>query len=280
MSSSTNDFFDNFGRLIPVNGETVFNQVSHRYYQIFSKPRELSDQIKLYRQEGWLESIQHEDLMIFRLNKLLSDIELSPLKGLLRGARFPFYLPSNLGLAQDIGVVASQILFPKLKHSFEKKYEDFHFKASLQGQISLEFETKPVNDSGHDLLQRFLGENKKLIGWIFPEALTEYSLDSQFKAYQRIINSDTSFYVSLGGIHDVSSALLASPDMLTNSKSYPPVLCLGGVAHSDPRYFFNFKSHGSHLEFWGMPRALTKDYPEQVSEQWSGVISIFTPIDF
>jgi len=68
--------------------------------------------------------------------------------------------------------------------------------------------------------------------------------------------------------------------MLTNSKSYPPVLCLGGVAHSDPRYFFNFKSHGSHLEFWGMPRALTKDYPEQVSEQWSGVISIFTPIDF
>ena len=279
MRSSTNDLFDNFGRVIPLNGEMAFSQISHRFYQIFSKSRELSGQIKVYSQEGWLPSLEHEDFIIDKLNMLLGDIAASPLEGLLKGTKFPFFLPPDQGLDQDIGTAASRILLPQVKHSFEKKHSPFHFQASLQGQINLELGIKSVNNGGHDLLQSFLSDDKRLVGWIFPEALIGYSLDSQLKAYQRLEGHKTSFNAALGGIHDVSSALIATPDMLINPDTYPPVLCLGGIEHADPRYFFNFKAHGKHLEFWGMPRALTKGGVEQVSEQWSGVISIFNQLD-
>jgi hypothetical protein len=44
--------------------------------------------------------------------------------------------------------------------------------------------------------------------------------------------------------------------------------------HDDPRLVLLLKSYGPHLEFWCMTQMLTKDVT-QVSEQWSGGISIF-----
>ena len=280
MGISSQVPFDSYGRLIPDFGERVFGGQSQRYYQIASKSRRLSDQVKSYKEVGWIRSLKQEDFLADRLTTLLSEIESSPLQGLLRGSKFPYFLPSNEGLHQDIGGVANNILFPKLKSVFEGKHKPLHFRASLQGRVELESELAPLRDGGYDRLQGFLAENRGLIGWVFPECLAEYSLSAQLKAYARVNNNEGSFYVSLGGIHDVSSALIATPDMLINYDTYPPVLCLGGIVHSDPRYFFSFKSHGNHLEFWGMPRALTIGGPEQVSEQWTGVISIFSQIDF
>jgi hypothetical protein len=277
MIYPTEGLFDSYGRLIPVPGENVFNKVSSRYYRLANVPRELRSQIDAYQELGWLRSASQADSLIGQLANLLREIETSPAQGLCRGSAFPYLLPPDLGFNEDIGTVATNVLFPCLKSIFEKKHNSFHFKASLQGQIILESEVSPVLASGHQVLQKYLSKRNGLIGWIFPESLMEYGIDAQLKAYERIysITDKQNFSVALAGIHDVASALIATPDMLINPETYAPVLCLGGVAHSDPRYFFNFKSYGNHLEFWGMPRALTVGGPDQVSEQWSGVVSIF-----
>jgi hypothetical protein len=277
MIYPTEGLFDSHGRLIPVPGENVFNKVSSRYYRLANVPREPRSQIDAYQELGWLRSASQADSLIRQLANLLREIETSPAQGLCRGPAFPYLLPPDLGLNEDIGTVATNVLFPCLKSIFEKRHSSFHFKASLQGQIILESEVSPVLASGHQVLQKNLAKRNGLIGWIFPESLMEYGIDAQLKAYERIysITDKQNFSVALAGIHDVASALIATPDMLINPETYAPVLCLGGVAHSDPRYFFNFKSYGNHLEFWGMPRALTVGGPDQVSEQWSGVVSIF-----
>ena len=278
MIYPTEGLFDSHGRLIPVPGESVFNEVSSRYYRLAKLPREVESQIKAYQELGWLRSASQADSLIAQLANLLQEIEISPAQGLCRGPAFPYFLPPDQGLHEDIGTVATNVLFPCLKTIFETRHSSFHFKASLLGQIILESEVSPVLVSGHQVLQKYLANRNGLIGWIFPESLMEYGIDAQIKAYERIrsITNQQNFNIALAGIHDVASALIATPDMLTNPVTYAPVLCLGGVAHSDPRYFFNFKSYGNHLEFWGMPRALTVGGPDQVSEQWTGVISIFS----
>lgn len=281
MIYPTEGLFDSHGRLIPVPGENVFNEVSSRYYRLANAPRRLSRQINGYQELGWLSSAIQSESLIKQLANLLQEIETSPAGGLCRGPAFPYFLPPDLGLNEDIGTVATKRLFPYLKIIFEKRHGPSHFKSSLQGQITLESEVSPVLASGHQVLQKYLANRTALIGWIFPESLMEYGIEAQIKAYKRIhrIIGEQNFNAALAGIHDVASALLATPDMLINPETYPPVLCLGGIAHSDPRYFFNFKSYGNHLEFWGMPRALTVQGPDQLSEQWSGVISIFSKFE-
>jgi hypothetical protein len=64
------------------------------------------------------------------------------------------------------------------------------------------------------------------------------------------------------------------PDMLINSDYYSPILCLSSYIHSDERMILLYKSYGPHLEFWCMTQMLTPN-TKQVSEQWTGGITIF-----
>ena len=82
----------------------------------------------------------------------------------------------------------------------------------------------------------------------------------------------------LSGGLDTAAALVGSPGLLVNENDYPPVLCLSALKHVDERLMLCFKSYGQHLEFWGMSQMLTPKIT-QVSEQWSGGLTLFAPID-
>jgi hypothetical protein len=82
------------------------------------------------------------------------------------------------------------------------------------------------------------------------------------------------FNVCLSGAKDVTAAIVGSPELLISGEFYTPILCMSSYVHSDPRLVLLIKSYGPHLEFWCMSQMLTKEIT-QVSEQWSGGLSIF-----
>ena len=82
----------------------------------------------------------------------------------------------------------------------------------------------------------------------------------------------------LSGGTDTAAALVGSPSLLLNEDDYPPVLCLSALKHSDEKLMLCFKAYGHHLEFWCMSQMLTPKLT-QVSEQWSGGLSLFAPIE-
>ena len=104
------------------------------------------------------------------------------------------------------------------------------------------------------------------------QVLQEYSVDAQTTQMKDLKNISN---ICLSGPIEVSSSLIGNPNLLINKKYYSPVLCLSGVTHIDERLISCFKSYGRHLEFWCLSQMLSKD-KKQVSEQWSGGISIYT----
>ena len=81
----------------------------------------------------------------------------------------------------------------------------------------------------------------------------------------------------LSGHVDITSVIVGTPDLLIHEEKYPPVLCLSAVQHNDPKLMLCFKAYGHHLEFWCMSQMLTPDVT-QVSEQWSGGLTLFSNI--
>ena len=82
----------------------------------------------------------------------------------------------------------------------------------------------------------------------------------------------------LSGPMEVLSANIGRPDLLINAKGYAPILTMPAVKHVDERLTLALKSYGPHLEFWCLSNELTPGV-KQVSEQWSGGISVFSPAD-
>ena len=111
-----------------------------------------------------------------------------------------------------------------------------------------------------------------ICGYYFPQVLQEYSVDAQILQMKDLKNIPN---ICLSGPIEVAIALIGNPNLLINKKYYSPVLCLSGVSHIDKRLISCFKSYGRHLEFWCLSQMLSKD-KKQVSEQWSGGLSIFT----
>jgi len=268
--------FDQYGRLIPVDGETVFNLESERYYQLSPNNTPLERQVSnMCCTELGTDSVDVSATCDF-LDDLAHQIQGSGLAGLLEGPKFPFVLGPVC--AGDLGTVATDQVFVKLKDRFESTFPDLHFRVSMQGSIELPQSIKAVTGTGYEKLTKLLEQGHFVVGWIFPDSLKEYAVSSQGKARDRLVSNvkpDSRFEVGLGGLLDIGSALIGTPDMLINASTYPPVLCASGVAHEDDRYVFNYKSYGNHLEFWGMPKTLVAGV-EQVSEQWNGVVSIFS----
>ena len=81
----------------------------------------------------------------------------------------------------------------------------------------------------------------------------------------------------LAGVLEIGAGLVLYPTMLNDPQSYTSVLCASGDTHIDERYALTFKSYGPHLEFWLLPNRIDPD-TEQISEQWGGVISIWSKL--
>ena len=195
-------------------------------------------------------------------------------KDLFRATAVPFCfaVPEK---SLDLGAELESHWLPLLQTEFERKISGAHFRATLQGNTQLTKEINPVDGSGY---AEFLDHHSSLavVGYYFPTAFQEFDISSQRKRIMFLPTLEK-LALCLSGPFEIIYSLICYPDLLFNSESYSPILCASSLEHNDPRMVMMFKSYGPHLEFWLMSQMLSPN-KTQVSEQWSGGLTIYTSI--
>jgi|APSaa5957512535_1039671.scaffolds.fasta_scaffold57287_2 hypothetical protein len=273
MSKINKALFDDNGRRITYKGMRVFNEISLQYYKI-QQPGNNFEKV-LSNSKKYADVDANITVSDFKNNceeirKKVNENQF--LKNLFKGIHVPFICSKSK--EEDIGTEIEKVALPFVAASFVENYPNLHCKATMQGSSKL---SNNVNVSSNSRYENFLKihKNKTIVGWYFPQALQEYDIPSQ-SAQMKTLPEFNGLVLS-GGV-DTAAALIGTPGLLVNENDYPPVLCLSALKHKDERLMLCFKSYGQHLEFWGMSQMLTPDVT-QVSEQWSGGITIFTALD-
>ena len=196
----------------------------------------------------------------------------SELAYLLHGPCIPFMLPTNKG-QHDIGSLLEDIYFPELS-LITSLDGNRCFKYILQGnEETLKNRLQPTAS-----YVKLVEQNKssEIMGYYFPLAFEGYAVSSQIEAIQQFASCED-FSIALSGPMEIASVLAANSRLLLNPTSYSHILCASGVTHVDNRLVLCFKSYGSNLEGWLLTKQLTLDI-EQISEQWSGGITVYRAI--
>jgi hypothetical protein len=252
----------------------VFGKVLRRYYRL--KQPEIRFDAVLSRLDGHaglggaISAQQFESACQELKDAAKDDASLS---GLFNGVHVPFVCPQTNQEA-DLGKEFEEHWLAAVQRSFVKSNPQHHFKRNLQGASpTLSEALRVAEGSRYENLLRARKEGA-VVGWYFPTALQEYDIASQ-RAQMRSLPLPETLVLS-GGL-DAAAALVGSPDLLMNTETYPPVLCLSGFAHKDPRLMLCFKAYGLSLEFWLLGQMLVPGVT-QVSEQWTGGLTMFTVI--
>ena len=266
---------NSLGRLNPSSKCRVFSKTPKTFYKLNDVELEYAMQHKTAVAAG-LTDPRLDVSDIKNTLKLLDErIQNSAVyKDLFKATAIPFCLslPHN-GL--DIGAELERNWLPLLKTEYEKQTTGSYFKATLQGNTALSKNIKAVDGTGY---ANFLEQHSHaaVVGYYFPTALQEFDISSQRK---RIINLPKidDVELCLSGPFEIIYSLICYPNLLFDKHSYSPILCASALEHEDPRMVMLFKSYGPHLEFWLMSQMLTPN-ETQVSEQWSGGVTIFKSI--
>ncbi len=270
----TDRLFDARGRRIPFEGMRVYNEVPLWYYTLKQPQNSFENILSRCRKHTGIDpTVTTESFESVCMGLKRKAADEPSLNGLLEGVHVPFICPKATG-ESDLGTQVEQFILPSVGDSFKSAFPDLHFKATLEGSSKLSGE---LSVAGGSRYERFLETHRKgtIAGWYFPQALQEYDIDSQRAQMGTLPFPDN---LVLSGVADTGAALIGSPDLLVNEDNYPPVLCLSAVKHTDERLMLCFKAYGQHLEFWCMSQMLTRELT-QVSEQWSGGLTLFAPID-
>ena len=274
MQNNTNNLFDERGRRIPFEDMRVFNEVSLSYYKIIQPKIEFEKILSNSKQFADIDSsitVKSFESACMELKKRAQDEPL--LKNLFNGIQIPFICPKASLEEDDLGKELEKITLPSVASSFKANYPNLHCKATLQGSSQLSGELSVAPDSRYEAFIE-AHNNGIIAGWYFPQALQEYDIASQRAQMKTLPFHDG---LTLSGGLDTAAAIIGSPNLLVNENDYPPVLCLSALKHADERLMLCFKAYGQHLEFWCMSQMLTPEI-KQVSEQWSGGLTLFTSI--
>ena len=274
MQNNTTNLFDERGRRIPFEDMRVFNEVSLSYYKINQPEIEFKKILSNSKQYADIDSsitVKSFKSVCMGLKKKVQDESL--LKNLFNGIHIPFICP-KASLEDDLGKELERVTLPSVASSFKANYPNLHCNATLQGSSKLSGELSVASDSRYETFIE-THRNGAIAGWYFPQALQEYDIASQ-RAQMKTLPFHESLTLS-GGL-DTAAAIVGSPDLLVNENDYPPILCLSALKHADERLMLCFKAYGQHLEFWCMSQMLTPELT-QVSEQWSGGLTLFAAID-
>lgn len=265
-------YFDEIGRCIPTEGARVFGKNPSQYYVIDAKEAALAAILTRARATGLVNTSltlgEFTDSVLSLKSAVLADPNYAKL---LKGVCVPFVY-QQLEPINDLGRHLEGHMLPKLRQSFTEQFPESHFKAVLQGNTTLEGQISPAKNVGYE---QFIASSmgKALVGLYFPQAFQEFDLRSQREQFRALQSLDGARTCLSGGL-DICAALTGQPDLLISEKHYAPILCLTAYEHRDPRLTLMLKAYGPHLEFWCMGQMLTPT-TTQVSEQWSGGITIF-----
>lgn len=264
--------FNRLGRNIPSDSCRVFSDAPKEFYKIDPLVVDYPSQHETAQALGLIPG----QLLAEDVENCISNIKRSVMNNkdyanLFLGPAIPFCF----GLSSkndDIGTILQSEWLPLLKQQYESRVPGAYFKATLQGNTQLEKSLSIAKNTGYEA---FLSIAKKglVAGFFFPTAFQEFDVQSQrmrISELPKVNNLD----LSLSGPLEMIYALTSYPKLLFSKESYSPILCASALQHDDPRMILTFKSYGPHLEFWLMSQMLTPE-KTQVSEQWSGGITIF-----
>lgn len=268
--------FDEHGRRIPYEGMRVFNQVSRRYFNLVQPP---IDYAAIY---GRITAHLHlsppfpEQRFGETCEAILQGIRADAgLANLAKGVYVPFLCPPSAAagrseeLAEFLVAVGS---------SYTARYPAQRFLNLCPGKPGSSVLLAP--GSGYEKLEESR-KNAYIIGIYFPTSLSEYDLASQRRQMatlpEAVSYSGGQAQIVLSGAVDAAAALIGSPELLTNERSYPNHLCVSALQEpGDPEPIaYTFESYNPGLRFRYRSNILVAPYT-QVSEQWSGGLTVFT----
>ena len=263
------------GRCNPSKKCRVFSDVPRNFYKIDHFTADYSSQHDAAIAHGLLaKGLSKKTVNEYLLNvkrKLIDNVDY---QNLFNSVAIPFCF-SIPNLDSDLGSKLEDDWLPLLKREFEKKTVGTYFKATLQGDTKLQGSLKISKNSGYD---SFLDQCKTrvVVGYYFPTVFQEFDIASQRGRITELPDI-SNLGMCLSGPFEIIYSLLSYPTLLFSPKNYSPILCASALEHKDPRMVMIFKSYGPHLEFWLMTQMLTPT-KTQVSEQWSGGLTIFENI--
>lgn len=273
MSSelSSISFFNERGRRVLTKPYRVFDAQDLDYYYIQNKEVNFTEALRNFHSVGIGQGISLQEFRTL-LEELKDRFHRIPaLTNLFKGVHVPFIVPKVSDAGEDLSYTAVERLLPKLEASFKRHYPQAHFKAIMQGGTTLTGNLRIDERSRYENVLN-AAKNSDLIGWYFPQALQQFDIESQVKQIEELPH-ESGFFLS--GPMEVLSANIGRPELLINREGYAPILTMPAVSHVDQKLTLALKSYGPHLEFWCLSNELTPGI-KQVSEQWSGGISIFS----
>lgn len=264
-------FFNQRGRRVLTKPFRVFDTEDLDYYYIQNKEVDLTEILRNFHTVGIGESISLEEFQT-SLEELKTRFQSMPvLKNLFSGVHIPFIVPSLESVVDELSYKAVERLLPKLELSFKRHYPKAHFKAIMQGGSTL---SKNLRIDERSRYKNILdtARDSDVIGWYFPQALQQFDIESQVVQIEELPRDPG---LCLSGPMEVLSANIGKPDLLINEEGYAPILTMPAVKHVDEKLILALKAYGPHLEFWCLSDELIPGV-KQVSEQWSGGISIYS----
>lgn len=268
-------YFTENGRRNIEEGLRVFSDKPSFYYKLKQPKIDFLEILEKSKKFGILNSnvevIDFENKAKHILQKIKND---SNYVNLLNGVHIPFVIDKYRDNI-DLGINLESELLPCVKESFNNRFPDAHFKAVLQSDSKLLHNIKVADNSNYESFLSKISSGP-VLGWYFPQALQEFDVNSQ-REQMKGLNSKFEYDICLSGALDICASLVATPDLLIDNDSYAPILCISAYEHKDPRLVLLLKAYGPHMEFWCMTQMLTKELT-QVSEQWTGGITVFTSI--
>lgn len=265
-------YFDEQGWRIPFEGMRVFGEKRSNYYKLEQPEINYEDILERSKKNNICPVSFTVKEFETKAKKLLEDIKKNKdFSNLINGVHIPFVSFSS-GNETDLGSQLENYLLPNLKTAFLEKHPESHFKAVLQSNAELKNNLLIDENSRYGKFIKTCS-NKVVVGWYFPQAVQEYDISSQRKQMLSLPQPDE-FELCLSGSIDICSAVIGSPSLLINKDDYCPILCMSSLEHKDKRLTLILKSYGPHMEFWLLTNMLTP-LMEQVSEQWTGGLSIY-----
>ena len=261
--------FNNLGRNNPSVNCRVFSNEPKNFYKIDDFEIDYSRQHKFALENN----IVSENVSLIEAEESLKQVKTliinnNEYKNLFKGIAIPFCI-SFPDLKKDLGTILEDYWLPLLKKHYEKQVPGTYFNTELKNSLSIS------KNSGYEVFLNNCAEST-VVGYFFPTAFQEFDIESQRKRISELPGINN-LYITLSGPFEIAYSLISYPQLLYSKKNYSPILCASALKHTDPRMVMLFKSYGQHLEFWLMTQMLTPT-KTQVSEQWSGGITIFRNI--
>jgi len=265
--------FNALGRVVASADCRVFSDVPRDFYQLNTIDIQYGRQHELFLDKGLIPNNVPSEAVVERLRGIEEMIRNDKnYENIFDGIAIPFcFTDSNA--KDDLGSRLEDFWMPMLKKNYEEMVKGSYFKATLQGNSKLRDCVAPATGSGY---REFLDSLKEslVIGYYFPTAFQEFDVNSQ-RARISALPKVPGLMTSLSGPLEIVYSLVSYPRLLFHKNKYSPILLATAVEHIDPRMVLMFKSYGPHLEFWLMSQMLSPS-KKQVSEQWSGGITIYS----